>query len=98
MRGAGFTGEGKMAYYLKGFLLGLASVGIFFLTLVYLGYYIKVGWFVLTVLLSLSHPGQTGLTAVVDNRSLFARPWFYLWSMIVFASTFLLYLWRTHGL
>jgi hypothetical protein len=84
-----------MAYFLKGTLLSLACVGIFFLMLYFFGHYIKLGWDILTILV---HPRQTGLTAVVGNPPLWFRPWFYLWSMIVFASTFLLYLWRTHGL
>jgi hypothetical protein len=79
-------------YYLKGFVLSLASVAIFFFTLYFFGRQLQLGWLFLTVLF---HPRQTGLTAVVGNPALWFRPWFYLWGMIVFASTFLLYLCRT---
>jgi len=86
-------------YYLKGLLFSLGSVGILFLTVRFLGRYLKIGWFAFTVLFGLfGQPRQTGLTAVVGNPSLWMRPWFYLGSMIVFAGVFLFYLWRTHGL
>jgi hypothetical protein len=84
-------------YYLKGLFLSLGSVGILFLTLYFFSRQLQIGWFALTVLLGFG-PGQTGLTAYVGNIPLWFRPSFYLGSMIVFATTFLLYLWRTHGI
>jgi hypothetical protein len=82
-------------YYLKGLLLSLGSVGILFLTLYFFSRQLQLAWFFLTVVF---HPRQTGLTAYVGGIPLWFRPSFYLGSMIVFATTFLLYLWRTHGI
>jgi hypothetical protein len=82
-------------YYLKGLLISLSSVGILFLTLYFFSRQLQLAWFFLTVLFN---PRQTGLTATVGNPALWYRPGFYALSVLVFAATFLIYLWRTKGL
>ena len=80
-------------FYLKGVLYGLGSVGLLFLTLRYLIPYTDFGRLIYIVVYRLFHNTHGGLTATVGgNPSLFGHLWFWLWSMIVFAGTFLIYL------
>jgi len=85
-----------MTFYLKGLLVSLGSVAVFYAALRFLTLGTKVGNalmmpFVLISLYFRDKNAPLGAVAGV-NPSLFMHLWFWLWSMIIFASTFLIYL------
>ena len=84
-----------MWYYIKGTLYGLGTVGLLYVTLRYFIPNTYLGRLIYSLVYTLFHGTNNGtnLTATVGgNPSLFGHLWFWLWSMIVFASTFLIYL------
>ena len=80
-------------FYLGGVLYGLGSVALLFVTLRYLIPETEIGRILYFVVYSQFHNLHEPLTATSGgNPSLFGHLWFWLWSMIVFAGTFLIYL------
>lgn len=82
-------------FYLKGALYGLGSVATLYVTLLYLIPRTNLGRIIYFLVYTLFHGTNNGtnLTATSGgNPSLFGHLWFWLWSMIVFAGTFLIYL------
>jgi hypothetical protein len=80
-------------FYIKGALYGLGSVATLFVTLRYFIPNTNLGRLIDFLVYSLFHDVHGPLTATSGgNPSLFGHLWFWLWSMIVFAGTFLIYL------
>jgi hypothetical protein len=85
-----------MLFYVKGFLYGLGSVAVLYVTLRY-GVQTWIGKVLYLSVYSLFHDFSQPLHATAGgNPSLFGHLWFWLWSMILFAGTFLLYLRLKH--
>ncbi len=74
-----------MTFYLKGLLVSLGSVALLYVTL-----YV-VGIVRMLYLAGRDVDVHAPLGATAGN-SFFGYSWFWLWSMIIFASTFLIYL------
>ena len=85
-----------MTFYIKGLLISLGSVALFYAALRFLMMGTRVGNALMLpfVLLSIVLRDKNApLSAVAGgNPSLLMHLWFWLWSMIFFAATFLVYL------
>jgi hypothetical protein len=87
-----------MLFYVKGFLLGLGGVAALYVTLRYF-FQTWIGQVLYFAALHLmGHDFSRPLQATAGgNPSLFAHLWFWLWAMVVFAATFLVYLRLQHA-
>ncbi len=82
-----------MTFYLKGLLVSLGSVTLFYVTLRYFIAGTKMGQLLYFMWYSMFHDVHAPLHGTAGgSSSLFGYLWFWLWSMIIFASTFLIYL------
>ncbi len=86
-----------MLFYVKGFLYSWGSVAALYVTLRFL-FKTKIGMVLYFAAYSLFHDFSQPLHATAGGSpSLFGHLWFWLWSMIVFAGTFLVYLRLKHA-
>ncbi len=85
-----------MTFYLKGLLVSLGGVAFFYVALRFLFPLVmstKAGQVTYFLIYAAFHDVHAPLRATVGgNPSLFGQVEFWLWSMIIFASTFLIYL------
>jgi hypothetical protein len=86
-----------MGSYLTGVSYGLGSVAAFYAILRW-GLQTKIGLVLYFAVYSLFHDFSQPLHATAGGSPwLFGHLWFWLWSMILFAGTFLIYLGLKHA-